>query len=97
MPCNRRHLAQVHVEVFHLPLVDLLSGDGIAVVGQTELDAVRLGQRAIKLGPGGSAGPDANAERVARRAFGLDPRRQSNWNLLRVSCPGKSAHADGTA
>src|SRR5690606_14279926 len=62
LPGDRRHLAQVHVQVFHLAAVDAFAGDRVGIVGQAELDAVGAGQGAVQFGAGGSAGPDPEAE-----------------------------------
>ena len=70
-----RHLAEVHVEIVHLPPVDPFTGDGIGIVGQAELDAVGPGERAVQFGARGGAGPDLHLKGLASRMGRLDPGR----------------------
>ena len=95
LPGHRRHLRQVHIEIFHLALVDLLAGDGVGVIGQAELDAVRLGQRAVQFRAGRGAGPDLQLEGIARRVLGLDPLGQRHRHDLWIARAGETARAHG--
>jgi len=86
-------VGQVDVDIFHRPGVDALPAHRVGLVGQTHLDAVHLGQRAIELGRGRCAGPDADLERLASQMRRLDALRQRRRHRLRISRPGEAAHA----
>ena len=93
-PDELRDMAEVDVDIFHRACIDALARDRVGLVGQPQFDAVDLGQRAVEFGGGRGAGPDADPERFAARLLRLDTARQRQRNGLRVSRPGKAAHAD---
>jgi len=97
LPRHRRDLAEVHVEILHLAAVDLLPRNGVRIVGQTELDPVGPGERAVQFRPGRRAGPDPDPERVPGGMLRLDPGGKRQRNGLGVARPGKAAHSDGAA
>lgn len=93
-PGQLRHMRQVDVGVLHLPGVDLLAHHRVGLVGQAHLDAIDLGQRAVELGRGRGAGPQADAEGLARGVQALNAPRQRLGHGLGVARAGKAAHAD---
>ena len=65
-------VGQMDVDVFHLAGVDALAAGRVGLVGQPQLDAVDLRQRAVEFGRRGCAGPDADPELFAGRLGVLD-------------------------
>ena len=72
LPGHGRDLRKMHIEVFHFASVDLFAGVWIRVVGQSKLDAVHSGERAVEFGTGGGASPDTKMERIAPRMLCFD-------------------------
>jgi hypothetical protein len=87
-------MRQVDIGVLHLPVVDLLAHRRVRLVGQAHLDAMHLGQRAVELGRGRGAGPQADLEILAVRVQQLDALRQRLRHRLRVAGPREAAGAD---
>ncbi len=59
------HMAQVDVHVFHFAGIDALASLGIGLVGKSQMNAARHGERAVELRSGGSSGKDADLEFLA--------------------------------
>ena len=97
LPGHRRHLAQMHVKILHLAAVDLFPRDRVGIIGQTKLDAVGPGERAVKLRPGRGTGPDAQSERVAGSVLGLHPRRERLRHGFGITRAGEAAHPNRAA
>jgi len=86
-------MGQVHVDVVDQAGIDLLAAGRIGLVGQAQPDAVGLGQRAVELRRGRSAGPQADAEILALLVGGLHAARQRAGNELGIAGAGEAAHA----
>ncbi|MNV81567.1 hypothetical protein D3C71_1752400 [compost metagenome] len=88
------HMRQMHVDEVHLAGIDLGAADRVGLEGQALLERVGRGQRAVHLGRGGGAGPDADLERPARSVLGARARGQGLGKKLGVTRAGEPAHAD---
>ena len=46
--CVLRHSGKVHVDKFHVPIIDLLAQDRIGLIRRAEADGLGFGKRAIE-------------------------------------------------
>ncbi|MPM32678.1 hypothetical protein SDC9_79243 [bioreactor metagenome] len=79
------HVRQVHVGKVHGAGIDLFAADRVGLEGQTHLDAVHLGERAVQFRGGGGAGPDVHAKCVAFGVFRFDAFGQRLRNRLGIA------------
>jgi len=92
-----RHVREVDVDVSHLAVVDARAAGRVRLVGQAHVHAADLGERAVELGRGRGAGPDADAKGLAGVVVRLDVLGQRERNGFGVTGAGEAAHADMVA
>ena len=90
-----RQLRKVHVEEFCAPLVDALAQIRIVLVGRAELDGVGQRKRAVQRMSSGSAGHDADAERLAGGVQFLGAGGDGLGNVLGGAGGSEAAEGDG--
>jgi len=88
------NLAEVHVDVVDLAGVDALAHVGVALIGETQVNAVDFGEGAIEFGAGRCAGKDVDLEGLAvLMGFAYAP-SEGHGHGFWVSRAGETAHAD---
>src|ERR1022692_4338516 len=92
-PYHLRNVRQVHVQVVEQPSVDLGAAHRVGLVGHAQIDSVDSRQRAVELGRGRHAGPDADGETVTARGRVGDATDQRRRYRLRIASTGESAHS----
>jgi len=88
------HVREMDVAVIRDALVDRGAHLGIGLVGRTERDATRAGQRTIELRCCRGPGPHADAEFLTLLVRGFDARGEGLGELLGVTGPGEARETD---
>ena len=88
------HVREMDVAVIRDALVDRGAHLGIGLVGRTERDATRAGQRTIELRCCRGPGPHADAEFLTLLVRGIDARGEGLGELLGVPGTGEARETD---
>ena len=88
------HVREMDVAVVGDALVDRGAHLGIGLVGRTERDAPRAGQRPVELRCGRGPGPHTDAEFLTLLVRGFDARGEGLGELLGVTGPGEARETD---
>ena len=84
----------MNIHVIHLARVNALARFRIGLVRKPQVNPVRHGQRPIEFWPRGRAGKHADLEFLPAEMGVCNAVRQLNRHRLRISRPGKPAHAN---
>ncbi len=94
LPDHLGDVAQVHVDVVHLPGIDLLARDRVDLIGHAQVDAVHGREGAVEVRAGGGSRPHAHGEMlVVLLGLGYAV-GEGLGHGLGVAGTGEAAHAD---